>query len=246
MTAEPTSKAKASTIAAHRDAEGPAWKAGLLWTPLPWSPRYSLPILALSPQSTYKTVPSSYSGSQVNQNVPHACRPRSTDPRRPRTPLLTIQGVPNRTTNCYIRQASAANSLMPRYCATHRRHLRSILGFPGLSYPHLKTLGSLAYRSFLVRRKALSPSVDHSLHCTHDRLIMGRRTSTTPIDLPRNQCRLYLRSAYLTCNGAGTELLPDAFCPRTTATVQSTLTWPQVIHRPVHGTPGNEPSGACS
>jgi hypothetical protein len=91
--------------------------------------------------------------------------------------------VPNRTTNWpHPLKRRRTNSLSSsRYCTTHRRHLRSTPRSQALCTRILKhSFTANSHRSFLLmRRKAISPQLDLTLHCTHDRLLWSCRTSTT-------------------------------------------------------------------
>jgi hypothetical protein len=153
--------------------------------------------------------------------------------------LLTIQGTSQlKLLTGHIRQNDVDGKLTLA-CLDNAQLIAGtsapLLEFPSLSYPHLKDPWLESHRSFLSDCDAkliISPAWTPTLHRTHDRLIMeAAAASTTPIDLRHtNQCRLYLQVQRLSdlCNGAGTELLPNALYPTYHRHhVKSTLTWPR-------------------
>jgi exonuclease III len=239
-------KANASKIAAAIERfEGPAWKAKLLWTTryLP-SLGYSLPITTLSPTQVHsiqnRPTRAILGSLGVNRMFPRdVAHGPPTHGGLGLPHLLTIQGTSQlKLLTGHIRQNDVDGKLTLA-CLDNAQLIAGtsapLLEFPSLSYPHLKDPWLESHRSFLSDCDAkliISPAWTPTLHRTHDRLIMeAAAASTTPIDLRHtNQCRLYLQVQRLSdlCNGAGTELLPNALYPTYHRHhVKSTLTWPR-------------------
>jgi hypothetical protein len=153
--------------------------------------------------------------------------------------LLTIQGTSQiELLTGHIRQ-NDVNGKLALACLDTAQLIAGVsaplLEFPKRSYPHLKDPFIDSHRSFLAdcgAKLIISAAWTPTLHRTHDRFILeAAAASTSPIDLRHtNQCRLYLKVQRLSdlCNGAGTELLPNALYPTYPRHhVQSTLLWPR-------------------